>query len=55
MPSSSALVPGYSSTTSLGMGFTILLAECDRVLLATASSGTRVVLEARRGEERDAQ
>ncbi len=49
------LVPGYSSTTSLGMGFTIMLAECDRVLLATASSGTRVVLEAQRGEERDAQ
>jgi PAS domain S-box-containing protein len=41
------LIPGYSSTTSLGMGFTIMLAECDRVLLATGSSGTRVVLEAR--------
>jgi PAS domain S-box-containing protein len=41
------LIPGYSSTTSLGMGFTIMLAECDRVLLATGSSGTRLVLEAR--------
>lgn len=41
------LVPGYSSTTSLGMGFTIMLAECDRLLLATGSSGTRVVMEAR--------
>ncbi|MFA5843491.1 MAG: PAS domain S-box protein [Coriobacteriia bacterium] len=40
------LVPGYSCTTSLGMGFTIMLAECDRVLLATGSSGTRIVLEA---------
>jgi len=49
------LVPGYSSTTSLGMGFTIMLAECDRVLLATTPSGTRVVLEARCGDERDAQ
>ncbi|MDP2234640.1 MAG: ATP-binding protein, partial [Actinomycetota bacterium] len=41
------LIPGYSSTTSLGMGFTIMLAECDRMLLATGSSGTRVVMEAR--------
>ncbi len=49
------LVPGYSSTTSLGMGFTIMLAVCDRVLLATASSGTRLVLEAQRGEKRDRQ
>lgn len=46
-----ALVPGYSSTTSLGMGFTIMLAECDRVLLATTPSGTRVVLEVRYGDE----
>ncbi|MDZ4169480.1 MAG: PAS domain S-box protein [Coriobacteriia bacterium] len=46
------LVPGYSSTTtSLGMGFTIMLAECDRVLLATTPAGTRVVLEARYGDE----
>jgi PAS domain S-box-containing protein len=42
-----ALTPGFSSTTSLGMGFTLMLAECDRVLLATSPSGTRVVLEAR--------
>jgi len=46
------LVPGYSCTTSLGMGFTIMLAECERVLLATGSDGTCVVLEAQRsGEE----
>ncbi len=45
------LIPGYSSTTSLGMGFTIMLAECDRVLLATSSSGTCVVLEVRQSEE----
>lgn len=49
------LIPGFSSTTSLGMGFTIMLTECDRVLLATASSGTRVVLEARYGDERGVQ
>jgi PAS domain S-box-containing protein len=48
------LVPGYSCTTSLGMGFTIMLAECDRVMLATGSSGTCVVLEARCGDEGDA-
>lgn len=51
----STLVPGYSSTTtSLGMGFTIMLAECDRVLLATTSSGTRVVLEAWQEDEQGA-
>jgi PAS domain S-box-containing protein len=43
----STLVPGFSTTTSLGMGFTLMLAECDRVLLATAPEGTRVVLEVR--------
>jgi PAS domain S-box-containing protein len=48
------LVPGYSCTTSLGMGFTVMLAECDRVLLATGSSGTRIILEARRSDDRDA-
>ncbi|MDP2182960.1 MAG: PAS domain S-box protein [Actinomycetota bacterium] len=47
------LVPGYSCTMSLGMGFTLMLAECDRVLLATGPSGTAVVLEARRSDERD--
>jgi anti-sigma regulatory factor (Ser/Thr protein kinase) len=47
----STLVPGYSSGTSLGMGFTIMLAECHRVLLATGSSGTRVVLETSNGGE----
>ena len=48
----STLVPGYSSSTSLGMGFTIMLAECRRVLLATGSSGTRIVLETWQGDER---
>lgn len=48
------LVPGFSSTTSLGMGFTLMLAECDRMLLATSPSGTRVVLEARNRGNRGA-
>lgn len=48
------LVRGYSCTTSLGMGFTIMLAECDRVMLATGSSGTCVVLEVRRSDEKHA-
>lgn len=39
------LVPGYSCTTSLGMGFTLMLAECERVLIATGSCGTRIILE----------
>ena len=50
----STLVLGYSSVASLGMGFTIMLAECDRVLLATTSSGTCIVLEAQLGEQRGA-
>ena len=29
------------------MGFTIMLAECDLMLFATGSSGTRVVMDAR--------
>lgn len=49
------LVSGFSSTTSLGMGFTLMLAECDRMLLATSPSGTRVVLEARNRGDRGAR
>ena len=41
------LVPGFSSTTSLGMGFTIMLNVCERVLLSTTPSGTSVLLWAR--------
>lgn len=49
------LVPGFSTATSLGMGFTIMLNACDRVLLSTSSSGTTIVLEARpSGDERGA-
>lgn len=39
------LVPGFSTAATLGMGFTIMLQLSDRVLLATRSGHTEVVLE----------
>ena len=39
------LVPGFSTQQTLGMGFTIMLDVCDRVLLATQAGFTAVVLE----------
>ncbi len=39
------LVPGFSTAASLGMGFTIMLQLCGRVLLATGPGRTSVVLE----------
>lgn len=39
------LVAGYSSTATLGLGFTIMLDLADRVLLATEPGHTEVVLE----------
>lgn len=39
------LVPGFSTTATLGMGFTIILQLCDRVLLATRPGSTIIVLE----------
>ena len=39
------LVPGFSTAASLGMGFTIMLQLCDRVLLSTRPGHTAVVLE----------
>lgn len=41
------LVPGFSTTNTLGMGFTIMLDVSDRVLLCTDDNGTAVVLEVR--------
>lgn len=40
------LVPGFSTASSLGMGFTIMLEVCDRVLLSTQPGLTVLVLEA---------
>lgn len=40
-----ALVKGYSTAASLGMGYTIMLAFADRVYLATAPGGTTVAIE----------
>ncbi|HEY3317627.1 MAG TPA: PAS domain S-box protein [Coriobacteriia bacterium] len=40
-----ALVPGYSTKASLGMGFTIMLEVCDRLLLTTQPGLTSIVLE----------
>ena len=39
------LVPGFSTAASLGMGFTIMLQLCDRVLLSTRRGRTEVGLE----------
>ena len=39
------LVPGFSTAASLGMGFTIMLQLCSRVLLSTRPGHTAVVLE----------
>lgn len=39
------LVPGFSTAASLGMGFTIMLQLCERVLLCTRPGRTEVVLE----------
>lgn len=39
------LVPGFSTTATLGMGFTIMLQLTDRVLLSTHPGRTTVVLE----------
>lgn len=40
-----ALVPGRSTALSLGMGFTIMLANCDRLVLCTGECGTDLVAE----------
>ena len=39
------LVPGFSTAASLGMGFTIMLHLCDRVLLCTRPGHTELGLE----------
>jgi anti-sigma regulatory factor (Ser/Thr protein kinase) len=45
------LVPGFSTAASLGMGFTIMLQLCARVLLATRPGRTLVTLEFAAAEE----
>ena len=45
---------GFSTASSLGMGFTIMLQVCERVLLSTHPGRTTVVLEfARRRSQED--
>lgn len=39
------LIQGFSTTNTMGLGFTIMLEVADRVLLTTDSDGTVVVLE----------
>jgi anti-sigma regulatory factor (Ser/Thr protein kinase) len=48
------LMPGYSTAASLGMGFTIMLQLCDRVLLSTRPGRTEIVLEVKAESERAA-
>ncbi len=40
-----ALEAGFSTKQSLGLGFSIMLQECDRVFLSTGSGGTTLMLE----------
>ena len=49
------LVPGFSTAASLGMGFTIMLQLCERVLLSTRPGRTVVVLEFAAAQERALQ
>ena len=51
----STLVPGFSTTSTLGVGFTIMLQLADRVLLATQPGGTSVVLEIEASESAEDQ
>ena len=39
------LLAGFSTKKSLGVGFSIILEICDRVLLSTGSDGTTLILE----------
>jgi len=45
------LLAGFSTKQSLGMGFSLMLELCDRVLLATRPGGTTIVLEKHRYRE----
>lgn len=45
---------GFSTASSLGMGFTIMLQVCERVLLSTHPGRTTVVLEFAQGRPREA-
>jgi len=49
-----ALTPGYTTKASMGLGYTMMLAACDRVRLSTGSCGTNVTLEKRLKEEIEA-
>lgn len=40
-----ALVQGYSTSDTLGAGFTVMLAVAERMLIETGATGTTVVLE----------
>jgi anti-sigma regulatory factor (Ser/Thr protein kinase) len=43
------LVSGFSTAATLGMGFTIMLQLCDRVLISTKPGRTTIVLEVAQG------
>jgi anti-sigma regulatory factor (Ser/Thr protein kinase) len=40
-----ALVPGFSTTQTLGLGFTLMMELTDRIYLCVSPAGTTVVLE----------
>lgn len=47
----STLQAGYSSKTSMGQGFSLLLKLMDRVVISTGTTGTTIVLEMKIGSE----
>jgi anti-sigma regulatory factor (Ser/Thr protein kinase) len=40
-----AMLPGFTTKASMGLGYTMILKVCDHVKLATGSSGTTVYME----------
>jgi len=42
-----ALMPGFTTMASMGLGYTLILEVCDHVRLATGPTGTTVILEKR--------
>ena len=48
-----ALLPGFSTKKSLGMGFALIFDICDRILLSTGPEGTTLLLESGGEKEKD--
>jgi anti-sigma regulatory factor (Ser/Thr protein kinase) len=42
-----AFQSGYTTKSTMGLGYTLMLAVCDRVMLASGPGGTTVIMEKR--------